>query len=52
MDRDGYAKVVGLADARKETERLLVKAKKKLSGFGPRAQVLRELSDFIVERDF
>lgn len=50
LDREGYAKVIGIPEARKEAETLLKKAKKELNPFGPRGRILAEIADFIFTR--
>jgi len=52
MDREGYAKMVGVPEARKEAEGLLLKAKKVLGRFGPKAFVLSRIADFVLTRKY
>lgn len=52
LDREGYAKVIGVSEAKKEAERLLFRAKKELNSFGPKARVLSEIADFVLTRKY
>ncbi|KKU57989.1 MAG: Geranylgeranyl pyrophosphate synthase, partial [Candidatus Amesbacteria bacterium GW2011_GWA2_47_11b] len=47
MDRQGYAKVIGFSEARKEAESLLGRAKAELVSFGSRGRTLAALADFV-----
>jgi geranylgeranyl diphosphate synthase, type II len=46
-----YPAVFGLDASRTMADRLVEEAKKALAGFGKRAQVLKQLANYIVERD-
>ncbi len=50
LDGEGYAKLVGMAEAKKHAAALLLKAKKELSSFGKRADTLKALADFVYTR--
>ena len=50
LDREGYAKTIGMHEAGKEAERLLEKAKKELAIFGFRGRILAEIADFVFTR--
>lgn len=50
LDREGYARVVGVPEAKKEAEHLLAKAKTELKTFGSKARVLDKIADFILTR--
>ncbi len=50
LDREGYAKVIGVPEAKKQAEGLLNKAKKELKIFGPKGIVLSQLADFVLTR--
>lgn len=52
LDREGYAKVVGVSEARQEAERLHSKAKKELRPFGQKAKMLNQLTDFVLTREY
>lgn len=52
IDREGYAKIVGLQGARSEAQALLDKAKEELVPFGRKASALNQIADFILTRDF
>ncbi len=51
MDRQGYAKVIGVSEAKKEAEALLGKAKAEITPFGRRTAVLEAIADFVLTRD-
>ena len=51
LDREGYAKVIGVPEARREAERLHLKAKRELRSFGRRAEPLSQLTDFVLTRE-
>ena len=51
LDREGYAKVLGAAEAKREAGLLLLKAKKALSVFGRRALILEKIADFVMTRN-
>ncbi|MBI2095238.1 MAG: polyprenyl synthetase family protein [Candidatus Omnitrophica bacterium] len=50
MDRQGYAKVIGVSEARKEAGSLLGRAKAELAPLGPRGRTLAALADFVMTR--
>ena len=50
MDEEGYVKLVGAAKARLEARDLVKKAKDALAIFNDKADRLKELADFVVER--
>ena len=50
LDGEGYAKALGLSSARQKAEELGRQAKKELSGFGRRADILHWITDFVLER--
>lgn len=50
LDREGYAKVIGVPEAKKEAQHLLNKAKIQLRCFGPKGIVLSQLADFVLNR--
>jgi geranylgeranyl diphosphate synthase type II len=52
MDREGYARIVGVPEARKEAESLLLKAKRELRRFGQKGQRLSQIADFVLTRKF
>ena len=52
MDREGYARAIGVPEARKEAAHLLLKAKKELKMFGLKGEVLREIADFVLTRKY
>jgi farnesyl diphosphate synthase len=51
-DKPTYVSLMGLAAARDFAANLHAEAMAALEAFGPRARLLRELSDFIAQRDF
>ena len=50
MDKQGYAQVVGVHEARGEAEELLEKAKRELRPFGKKAARLAQIADFVLTR--
>lgn len=50
LDGEGYALAFGIRGAREEAGRLVQKAKRELKGFDRRAEPLRQIADFILER--
>ena len=50
LDRDGYVKIFGIKDAHDESQRLVEKAKDLLEIFGGKADNLREIADYILNR--
>ena len=50
MDKQGYAQVVGVHEAREEAEELLEKAKRELKSFGKKAARLAQIADFVLTR--
>ena len=51
MDKQGYAQVIGVSEARKEAGKLLERAKKALSPLKSKGRVLSALADFVVNRE-
>lgn len=51
-DKPTYVSLLGLADARRLAEDMLVDAKAHLCSFGPRATRLEQLADYVVHRAF
>jgi len=51
LDKEGYAKMVGIARARKTAEGLVGKAKRKLNNFGKKASALKAIADFVFTRE-
>ena len=51
LDREGYAKVIGVPEARREAARLHLNAKRELRSFGRRAEPLSQLTDFVLTRE-
>ncbi|OIO39555.1 MAG: hypothetical protein AUJ72_00550 [Candidatus Omnitrophica bacterium CG1_02_46_14] len=52
IDREGYAKSVGVPEARKQAEELLSKATKELVKFGRKSLILNQIADFILTRNY
>jgi len=50
LDREGYAEILGVAAARDEAEALVKRAKESLSVFGKKADNLKKIADFIINR--
>ena len=50
MDQQGYARMIGSQEARKEASTLLSKAKRELSIFGKKAHTLEKIADLIATR--
>ncbi len=50
LDQEGYAKVIGVPEAKRQAARLHLKAKKELRSFGRRAARLSQLADFVLTR--
>ena len=50
LDKEGYAKLLGAAEARREANSFIEKAKDSLYPLGKRARVLKALADYILER--
>lgn len=50
LDQEGYAKVIGVPEARHEAERFHLKAKRELLSFGQKAEPLSRLADFVLTR--
>ncbi len=50
MDREGYAKTIGVSAAQKQAENTLFKAKKELKRFGKKAHVLDQIAEFVLTR--
>ncbi len=50
LDREGYAKVIGVPEARKEAEELLERAKRHLAPLRAQGRVLEEIAEFILMR--
>ncbi len=51
LDGEGYAKLIGVSQSRKEAERLLRKAKEAIKNFGKKSWKLEEIADFILKRN-
>ena len=51
LDGEGYAKLIGISQARKEAERLCGQAKEAIKGFGKKSQKLEQIADFILKRN-
>ena len=51
LDGEGYAKVIGVPEAKKEAEKILLKAKNELKSFGRRGEALACIADFVLERN-
>ena len=52
LDREGYAKVLGVTEARNEADSLVKKAKRELSFLGHKAAILNEITDFVFKRTY
>lgn len=50
FDKDGYALLMGMENTKKKISRLITKAKDELGQFGPKADSLRSLADFVIQR--
>lgn len=50
IDRDGYVEIFGPKGARDESQRLVERAKDSLKIFGEKADNLREIADYVLER--
>ena len=50
MDAQGYAEVIGPREALEEAGRLLAKAKREISFFGKKAELLGQIADFVAAR--
>ncbi|MBI4432034.1 MAG: polyprenyl synthetase family protein [Candidatus Omnitrophica bacterium] len=50
LDKEGYAKIIGVSESQKEAQLLAEKAKKELKSFGRKGDFLKELVDFIQNR--
>lgn len=50
MDREGYASAVGVPEARKEAESLLLKANRELKIFSAKGKILSQIADFVLNR--
>lgn len=50
IDSDGFARIMGVDDARRQASRLIEKAKEELKPLGHRADRLREMADFVLRR--
>jgi geranylgeranyl diphosphate synthase, type II len=50
MDQQGYAKVIGVREAREEASLLLSKAKRELSSFGVKGRLLARIAEYAVTR--
>ncbi len=50
LDKDGYAKVVGVSEAMEEARELAKKAKREIAFLGSKAGRLSAIADFVVER--
>ena len=47
-----YPALYGIERSRREAERLILDAKKRIGGFGKRSEILRELADYIIQRTY
>jgi geranylgeranyl pyrophosphate synthase len=52
LDKEGYATVIGLPEAKIQAQRLREKAKKHLKPLGRKAETLAKIIDFIADRDY
>jgi geranylgeranyl diphosphate synthase type II len=52
MDREGYAKSIGVPEARKQAEELLSKARKELGVFNQKGLILGQIADFVLTRNY
>jgi geranylgeranyl diphosphate synthase type II len=52
LDKEGYATVIGLPEAKIQAQRLREKAKKHLKPLGRKADILAKIIDFIADRDY
>jgi geranylgeranyl diphosphate synthase type II len=52
LDQEGYAKVIGVPEAKKEADKILLRAKKELKSFGRRGETLSRIADFVLNRKF
>ena len=52
LDREGYAKLIGVPEAKKEAQDLLAKAKKYVEPFGGKGRALAALADFVFTRTY
>lgn len=50
LDGQGYAKVIGISEARNQASALLAKAKKEIKPLGSRGQTLMALAEFVHDR--
>jgi geranylgeranyl diphosphate synthase, type II len=50
MDGQGYAKVIGVSEARKEAERLLERAKASITLFKSKGRILAALAEYAANR--
>jgi geranylgeranyl pyrophosphate synthase len=50
MDKQGYARVIGISEAAQEAQRLLHKAKSALKPFKARGEILSKIADFVATR--
>lgn len=50
IDGEGYAELFGIKKARSDAERLIAKSKNTLSDFAEKADRLREIADYVLER--
>lgn len=51
MDKEGYAKSIGIAEAEREARKLHDRAKSHLASFGKKGAILAQIADFILTRD-
>lgn len=52
LDQEGYAKVIGVHEAKNEAKKILLKAKKELKPFARRGEMLSRIADFVLERKY
>ena len=52
LDRDGYVKISGVSGARDKAQKLIEEAKDSLEIFGRKADNLRQVADYILNREY
>jgi geranylgeranyl pyrophosphate synthase len=50
MDKEGYAEIIGVHEAQKQAQDLLLKAKEEIKILGRKTAVLEALAEFIYTR--
>jgi len=50
FDNDGYARLIGKEKTRDKAALYIEKAKARLKGFGPKADILNRMADYMIER--